>query len=281
MIVLIQCVCVFKEVKFHKKIFGKNIERVKKIVQNLSLNEILDVASSTGYYLLKYGAEINRVEDTVQRICYAYGADVVHVFAIAATMVTTIEKDGVTLTQSQRVQGISPDLDKVEKMNALSRWICENKPSYEDVVKEGNKIKSARVYSFWWNVLAYALVGGGFAVFFGGGIYEMIVGFVVGFLLKFVMQLANRLQSPPFFANAAGAAFTVTAIHFAAYIFGTLNTEITNIGVLMNLVPGVLLTNCIRDFVATDYTAGAAKIMEAFMTAAAIALGVGVSLLWR
>lgn len=247
---------------------------------NLSLQEILDVASSTGYYLLKYGAEINRVEDTVQRICYAYGADTVHVFAIAATMVTTIEKDGVSVTQSQRVQGIRPDLDKVEKMNALSRWICEEKPAYEEVVKEGNKIKSTKVYSFWMNVLAYALVGGGFAVFFGGGINEMIVGFVVGFLLKFVMQIAQRLQAPPFFANVAGAAFTVILIHLATYIF-TLNTEITTIGVLMNLVPGVLLTNCIRDFVATDYTAGAAKIMETFMTAAAIALGVGVSLFWR
>lgn len=248
---------------------------------NLSLHEILDVASSTGYYLLKYGAEVNRVEDTVQRICYAYGADAVHVFAIAATLVTTVEKDGASLTQSQRVQGILPDLDKVEKMNALSRWICEEKPAYEEVVKEGNKIKSGKIYSFWMNVLAYALVGGGFAVFFGGGLYEMIVGFVVGFLLKFVMQLAHRLQSPPFFANAAGAAATVSLIHLATYVFTTLNTEITTIGVLMNLVPGVLLTNCIRDFVATDYTAGAAKIMEAFMTAAAIALGVGVSFLWR
>ncbi len=247
---------------------------------NLSLHEILDVASSTGYYLLKYGAEVNRVEDTVQRICYAYGAEKVHVFAIAATMITTIEKDGASLTQSQRVQGIHPDLDKVEKMNALSRWICEKKPTYEEVVKEGNKINSAKAYSFWMNVLAYALVGGGFAVFFGGGICEMVVGFIVGFLLKFVMQIANRLQSPPFFANVAGAAFTVILIHLATYIL-KINTEITTIGVLMNLVPGVLLTNCIRDFVATDYTAGAAKIMEAFMTAAAIALGVGVSLLWR
>lgn len=248
---------------------------------NLSLHEILDVASSTGYYLLKYGAEVNRVEDTVQRICYAYGVDTVHVFAIAATMVTTVEKDGASVTQSQRVQGISPDLDKVEKFNALSRWICQDTPTYEEVVKEGNKIKSAKVHSFWWNVLAYALVGGGFAVFFGGGVNELIVGFIVGFLLKFVMQTAHHLQAPPFFANAAGAAASVSLIHLATYVFSNLNTEITTIGVLMNLVPGVLLTNCIRDFVATDYTAGSAKIMEAFMTAAAIALGVGVSLLWR
>lgn len=248
---------------------------------NLSQQEVLDVASSLGYYLLKYGAEVNRVEDTVQRICYAYGMDVVHVFAIAATIVTTVEKDGIALTQSQRVQGISPDLDKVEKFNALSRWICSETPSYEDVVKRGNKIKTANVYSFWINVLAFGLIGGGFAIFFGGGIYEMIVGFVVGFLLKFVMQTAHRLQAPPFFANAAGAAFTVSLIQLATYIFSSLDTEITAISVLMNLVPGVLLTNCIRDFVATDYTAGAAKIMEAFMTAAAIALGVGVSLLWR
>lgn len=70
-------------------------------------------------------------------------------------------------------------------------------------------------------------------------------------------------------------------IKIFSFVFTNLNIPATTIGVLMNLVPGVLLTNCIRDFVATDYTAGTAKIMETLLIAAAIALGVGVSVLWR
>ncbi len=248
---------------------------------NLSQREVLDAASSIGYYLLKYGGEINRVEDTVQRICYAYGMDKVHVFAIASTIITTVEKDGVSLSQSQRVQKLETNLDKVEQFNALSRRICTELLSYDEIVKEGNKINARPTYSNLLHMLAYALIGGAFAVFFGGGVLEFIVGFIVGFILKNVVNLGNLLQSPPFFTNAAGAAVTVSLIHLASLFVGNLDIETTSIGVLMNLVPGVLLTNCIRDFVATDYTAGSAKIVEAFMTAAAIALGVGVSLLWR
>ena len=110
---------------------------------------------------------------------------------------------------------------------------------------------------------------------------EFIVGFVVGALVRPVIKIADYLQSPPFFTNVAGAAATVVFIKLCTFVFANLNVSATTIGVLMNLVPGVLLTNCIRDFVATDYSAGTAKIMETLLVAAAIALGVGVSVLWR
>ena len=95
------------------------------------------------------------------------------------------------------------------------------------------------------------------------------------------MFLAQKLKAAPFFKNVSGAALTVFLTHIANGFVPGINEEIVNIGVLMNLVPGVLITNCIRDFVSTDYMAGAAKIFEAFLIAAAIALGVSVSVLWR
>ena len=130
-------------------------------------------------------------------------------------------------------------------------------------------------------MLAHAVIGGSFAVFFGGNWQEGIVGFVVGALLYFVIRFLNYLQATPFFINVGGAAATVIFIKLFTFLFTALNVSSTTIGVLMNLVPGVLLTNCIRDFVATDYSAGTSKIMETLLTAAAIALGVGVSILWR
>jgi len=248
---------------------------------SLSQRQVLDVVTSLGYRILLYGGEANRAEDTVVRIGQAYGMDEVHVFAIASSIMVTVEKDGESMTQTRRIVRTSTDLDKLDKFNNLSREICRDMTDFDTVVKRVKEIDASPVYPGWVIMLAYAIIGGAFSVFFGGGVAEFIVGFVVGALVRPVIKIADYLQSPPFFTNVAGAAATVVFIKLCTFVFANLNVSATTIGVLMNLVPGVLLTNCIRDFVATDYSAGTAKIMETLLVAAAIALGVGVSVLWR
>lgn len=247
----------------------------------LTQREILDIATCVGYYILKNGGEISRAEDTVERIGLAYGMDAVHVFALGHLIIVSIEKDDVSMSQTRRIKGGVTNLHQLEKFNSLSRKICQELPPYKEVADEIRYIKKMPRYPYWVFVLAFALVAGGFSVFFGGSVKEAIASFIIGALLKPVMTAFEKLKSAPFFVNVAGAAVTVTLTQLASVLLGGLNQEAVNIGVLMNLVPGVLLTNCIRDFVATDYVSGTAKIVETLLTAAAIALGVSVSLLWR
>lgn len=247
----------------------------------LTQREVLDIATCMGYYIIKNGGEVSRAEDTVERIGLAYGMDAVHVFAIGHLIIVSMEKDDVSLSQTRRVKGVSTNLNLIEKFNSLSRKICETLPPYDEVAKEIEQTSVLPVYPYWIAVLAFALVSGGFTIFFGGNLLEGIISFFIGAALKPVMTFFEKLKSPIFFANAAGAAAVVSFTQVANVVFGGINSEMVNIGVLMNLVPGVLLTNCIRDFVAADYVAGVAKVVETLLIAAAISLGVAVSLLWR
>lgn len=251
------------------------------MAHSLTHRQILDIATCIGYYMLKNGGEISRAEDTVERIGLAYGMDAVHAFAISSTIVVSAEKDDESLSQSRRIKNPVTNLHKVELYNALSRKICETHPSYEEIVEDLRKIHKTPAYPLSIGILAHALIGGAFAVFFGGGVLEFVVAFLIGAVLKLVLHSADILQSPPFFTNVAGAAVTVFLSYLSTFVFPGINTETVNIGVLMNLVPGVLLTNCIRDFIAMDYVAGLAKITEALLVAGAIAMGVALSILWR
>ena len=56
-----------------------------------------------------------------------------------------------------------------------------------------------------------------------------------------------------------------------------INLDTVVIGSIMPLVPGVAITNAVRDTLQGDYISGCARILEAFLKAAAIALGVGVA----
>ena len=251
------------------------------MTHTLSHRQILDIATCMGYYILQNGGEISRAEDTVERIGLAYGMDAVHAFAISSTIVVSAEKGGESLSQSRRIKKPVTNLHKVELYNALSRKICETHPSYDEIVESLRAIHKEPGYPLPIAVFSQALIGGAFAVFFGGGLVEFIIAFLIGAVLKLVLHLADFLQSPPFFANVVGSAVTVFLSFLSTFVFPGINTETVNIGVLMNLVPGVLLTNCIRDFIAMDYVAGLAKITEALLVAGAIAMGVALSILWR
>ena len=58
------------------------------------------------------------------------------------------------------------------------------------------------------------------------------------------------------------------------------NLDIVIISSLMPLVPGVAITNAIRDTLRGDYISGGARILEAFLTAAAIGLGAGTGMIF-
>ena len=104
-------------------------------------NEILDVAVEVGINLLRCGAEIRRVEDTIKYIGKAYGATSVDVFAIPTLIIATIEVNGQTYTTKvKRNYDVTTDLFRLEKYNKLSRRICQEKPNLEEVKAEVTRI---------------------------------------------------------------------------------------------------------------------------------------------
>ncbi len=66
-------------------------------------NQYLTIAMDVGEKLLQYGAETNRTEDSIRRICIAYGATRVDVFSITVNIETTMHIGYDTYTQTRRI----------------------------------------------------------------------------------------------------------------------------------------------------------------------------------
>ena len=247
----------------------------------MALEKILDASSKISYLMLSYGAEISRVEDTARRICMAYGTNEAHVFALSSSIVITISRGEETLTQTKRVTSIVTNLDRVDQLNHLSRRICNEQPTYEDIMKEISIIQARPLYSNLSTVFSYALISGAFAVFFSGSFWDMLSAAIIGALMRLVMLMLESLKAAPFFLTAAAAATATGLTKLASVVFGGVLLEPTLLGVLMNLVPGVALTNSMRDFIATDYLSGIGRLVEGFFSGAAIALGAAFVLFWR
>lgn len=95
--------------------------------------QYLYYAMTIGEQLLISGAEVGRVEDTIRRICMAYGAERVDVFSITSSIVTTMYGNFGICTQTRRVRGMANDLGKLDDLNQLSRYICAHRPEPSEI----------------------------------------------------------------------------------------------------------------------------------------------------
>ena len=102
-----------------------------QLKSNITGEQLLTLSMDMGEKMIICGAEANRVEDTIRRICLAYGCTKVDVFSITSYLSTTIRlPDGTHDTQTRRIHSYSNNLDKLEYLNAISRHICNNTPAY-------------------------------------------------------------------------------------------------------------------------------------------------------
>ena len=230
---------------------------------------LTDLAAQLGYHLAMGGAETFRVEDTVRRVLAAYGAQC-EVFAIPSFEAA----NGKPLTLMKRIGFHGNDLESVEKFNALSRRICTLTPPPEEAMHWLKETEaSCRSYSVPLQYLGSLLGGLGFGIVFGGSLRDSLLAGLLGLVIGFVNRLTSRLEVNPFFSTIAASFFMALAAYAAAGVGLADYVDSAIIGALMLLVPGLLITNSMRDIIYGDTNSGINRIVQVLLSAFAIALG--------
>ena len=245
---------------------------------NITAKELLHITSRIGSMLIEYGAEIYRVEDSIYRIAAAYGFSGgdkrIEVFAIPASLIITVnEGNNAPLTQTVRISVRGTNLDRVDKLNNLSRFICVTKPEAEVIDRHISEIKERKVYSFPIQLLSYAVVGATFSLFFGGTAVEAVFAGMISMIVLTVSRYVNKIKPSVFFQSVIGSVIIASVAVAVSKLGLTEGFDKIIIGASMNLVPGVTLTNCMRDFIAGDFLAGMYTLIEAVLIAVGMAVG--------
>ena len=235
---------------------------------------LLSCALDIGEQMLISGAEIYRVEDCIKRICSSYGVKRIDVFTITSSIVATLEdNEHRNITQTRRISSYKTDLTKLDKLNQLSREMCTKKPDLEVVHEKIKVIKSSKRYPLWFECITYGAIAGAFTVFFGGSFADAGVSAIIGVVLRLIVYLNGISKVNQVFSSLLSS----FAMCFLAFIcvnngFGESIDNIV-IGNIMLLIPGVGLTNSLRDLISGDIMAGVLRLCEVILIALSIAAG--------
>ncbi len=235
---------------------------------------LLSCALDIGEEMLICGAEVYRVEDCIKRICTSYGCKRVDVFTITSSIVVTIvDSRHERATQTRRIASYSTDLTKLDKLNQLSRQMCSDTPELTDVKNTLKKIKAEKKYPFIVECITYAFIAGAFTVFFGGSFLDGAFSLIIGLFLRLIVFATTRSKLNAIFANFISSfCMSFLAIAITATGIG-LSVDNIVIGNIMLLIPGVGLTNSLRDMISGDTMAGALRLLEAVLIAISLAAG--------
>lgn len=244
------------------------------------IDRILNFAAEAGRNMLKCGGEIYRVEDTIQRLCMAFGIDNAEVFVTPTTLLLSVYKNKKVYSVVKRINERSTDLNMMKKINALSRNIAYEKLSIDECEERLEDICKKESYSYTVTILGAGLVTSCFSILFGGGEIDFIMSFLVGMVTKILQEYLSEKSLNEFFVNIICAAFIAmsSVVCVEGGVLKTMDYIIA--GVIMLLVPGFALTNAIRDILDGQLVAGTAKLSEVIFSGTATAVGMALVLNW-
>ncbi|RIM38473.1 threonine/serine exporter, partial [Staphylococcus cohnii] len=134
-------------------------------------------------------------------------------------------------------------------------------------------------YSSITNFVAAAIACGFFLFMFGGVINDFIFAIIAGAGAFLTFSYVQRYIQIKFFSEFISAAVVIAIAAFFTKIGWAHNQDIITIAGVMPLVPGILITNAIRDLMAGELIAGMSRGVEAALTSFAIGAGVAIVLL--
>lgn len=246
----------------------------------MDYSEILKSILDLGSAMIASGAETHRVEDSLYRLCKAYGFTDSNIWVVLSNIQATITApNGKMYTQVRHVRKIGVDFDMLDKLNDLSRKCCTDTP---DGIAFAERIKTATTthkFKKWARYPAAILAGAGFGIFFNCDLSDAFCAAIVALIITLFGKHLSKRESNPLIYNFVISFAAEIFILFAVHIGLGHHTGYITVGVVMLLISALGTTNGIKDLVHLDTISGVINITSSLTGAIGIALGIAVPIL--
>lgn len=243
---------------------------------NINANTLLKVIKLSAQIMLENGGETYRAEETIKFIGKSFNVEEIDSIATPTGFYLTVSMDGEhNSTIIKRIRKRTINLQKISDVNNISRQLSSHTLSLEDALNELEQIQTSNASQYRHQLLYAGLTSAFFTVLFGGGWFDFIVSFLAGILLAYISGHFVELHSYQFVSSIISGAILAFVSITATNITGIGDYYYIIVGALMPLLPGLAMTNAIRDTIRGDLISGSARATEALLVASSLAAGAG------
>lgn len=243
----------------------------------MNFYDLIDVVILIGKRMIECGGETNRAEDSMKRILTKYNFYDIDIFAISNQITISAKNEGKDYTRLKIVGAVNVNFHQLEELNDLSRYVCSNDIEIDELRKKYDDIIGEPSYPLWRTIVGSLLCSSAFSVFFGGDWQDLIIAAILGLLIV----MANCYIKPKMngFMHTIIISFITGALGILCHKLNLGNNlDKVLIGTVMLLIPGMALTNGVRDVFLGDTICGTIRIIESIITAVCIAVGYGLAI---
>lgn len=243
------------------------------------IESILDFAVGLGSRMLYCGANLERVDDTMTRICRSYRLNSVSIFSLNSIIILSARtEEGAYASRQAAIPPASIHLEKLGRYNQLSRKVCMETPPPESLLELLQEAEEGTEYTNIQIILGYQAAMTSLCIIFGGNLKDVIAANIGTFVLFWIIRRLtgsnlNRIIVNTFSMWLAGI-FAILLVKFGIgeHIFTII---ITN---SMMLIPGIPLVNAVRNILCGNEMNGILQIFKVLLETIAIVLGLILSI---
>lgn len=241
-------------------------------MEAVSERDIVTLCGQVGTILLENGAETARVEKTVEYIGRASGLSVVCHATMTGIFVSS-EKSATTRIFKVRVGDFN--LQKVDEINTLSRQFSNQEITYDKLKKEVERVDTETLdFSWITKCIGAGLVSMPPMLLFKATWGDLALAFFVGIIGYIASQIVGHHTKTPYIPVAVGS-LVISLLANVLELGGIAHdANYIIISALMPLVPGVPMTNSLREILEKNTISGIVRATDAIMSGISIGSGV-------
>ncbi len=242
---------------------------------------ILDFAASLGGRMLAVGANLERVNDTMYRICRSYRLTSISIFSLSSIIIISAksaEEPVLAGTRQVSVPLAAKHLEKLNRFNQLSRRVCAETPPPEKLSGLLTESEHTDDYSLPAIVIGYLIAMTSIGVINGGSIKDIISADINTLLLLWLIDFLERHNINRIVANT-----------LCTWIAGSLAILYVTLGIgehyfiivivnSMLMIPGSDLVNAFRNILCGNEMNGILEFLKVILETMAIVFGLIISI---
>lgn len=246
----------------------------------MDYDKLFGLILNLGRELIRCGGETHRVEDTLYRLAAGYDYRDCSIWVVPTLIQATFtDPEGVVRTQIRHVKGSNLNFNALDRLNALSRWACTERPCAEEFDAKLAEIQNAAPVRLWVACFGEILGGWGFSLIFGCDLWDSLIAALASVMIFFLVRTFSRREGNPLILNFAVSFMTEVFILWVCRFGPGDHMETITIGVVMLLISGLGAFNGLRDLVHLDTLSGLINLAASFTGAIGIALGMALPML--